>query len=146
MVRSDVSVQQWGQKYIKAGQRNPAVAADLQYPDAKDVGHVFRHVAGTGLAGKSIYKGSQTAVAVTREMLNSPAGQVILQELENEAAGRALYDNTTKRLRVDISGSHYHGSDDDGASWKLIKEAQCELLALGDSLWVHASVPRQLIT
>lgn len=145
MVRSDISNQQFAQKTIKVANRTPGVPADLQYPGARDVGHVFRHVAGTGAAGKSIYKGQQTAIAVTREMLNSSVGQAMLQELEDELPRRALYNNTTKRLRVDISGSHYYGSHDNGATWKKIKVAQCELLALGQSLWVHSSYPRELV-
>lgn len=146
MVRSDVSTQQWGQRNIRVADRTAGVPADLQYPGAKDVGHVFRHVEGTGVAGKSIYRDAQTAVVVTREMLNSPDGQAMLQELEDELAARALYDNSTKRLRVDVGGCNSYGSNDDGATWKKIKVAQCELLALGTDLWVHSSYPRQFET
>ena len=142
-MRNDVTNQEFGQKNIKPAKRNSTIPEAFRYPGAKDVGHVFRHVSGTHVAGKSIYRNKQTAVLVTFEMLNSSEGQKALQELSDELAGKALYDNTPKRVRVDVSkGSHY-GSDDGGATWKKIVVAQCELLSLGQSLWVHSSYPRE---
>ncbi len=139
MVRNDVSTVDWGKTNIKVKNRNPAVSADLQFPGQKDEGHVFRHVDGTHEPDKSIYKDRQTAVAVTCEMLNSATGQVALQALQAE--NRTLYDNTTKRVTVTISGKYY-GSRDNGATWERIETATCELLKLGDLLWVHSSYPR----
>ena len=144
LVRNDVTNLQFNQKNIKKKHRNDAIPEEFQYPGAKDVGHVFRHVLGTHAEGKSIYRNKQTAVLVTFEMLNSPEGQQALKELDDELAGKALYDNTSKRVRVDVSGGAYYGSNDGGATWKKIIVAQCELLSLGEHLWVHSSYPREL--
>jgi len=143
LVRNDVTNQQFGQKNIRTAHRNQAIPEAFQYPGAKDVGHVFRHVSGTSVAGKSIYRNKQTAVLVTFEMLNSSEGQQALQELDDELSGKALYDNTTKRVRVNVSAGSYYGSNDDGVTFKKIIIAQCELLSLGETLWVHSSYPRE---
>lgn len=143
LVRNDVTNQQFGQKNIKGKHRNQSIPEEFRYPGAKDVGHVFRHVMGTHEQGKSIYRNKLTAVLVTFEVLNSAEGQAVLQEMDDELSGKSLYDNTPKRLRVDVSGGHHYGSDDDGATWKKVKVAQLELLSLGENLWVHSSYPRE---
>ena len=144
MFENDVTNQEFNQRNIRQANRNQSIPEEFRYPGAKDVGHVFRHVDGTHAAGKSIYKDQQTAIAVTRDVLNSPEGQQALEELENELATKALYDNTTKRVRVNVSAGNYYGSNDDGNTWKKVIVAQCELLSLGEHLWVHSSYPRQL--
>lgn len=139
LVRSDVSVQDWGKTDIKVKDRNSA--SPDPFPGQKDVGHVFRHIAGKGTPGKSIYIDRNTAVAVTRDLLNSTRGQAALGRLEAEA--RALYDNTMTSVTVAITGVYY-GSDDDGETWQRIEQAKCQLQKLGDLLWVHTSYPTAL--
>ncbi|GLR69862.1 hypothetical protein [Agaribacter marinus] len=146
MVRNDISNQHFSQKNIKPKHRDKSLPQDLQYPGAKDVGHVFRHVNGTHEAGKSIYKDKQTAILATRAVLNATEGQQALQALENELTTRTTYDNMTKRVRVDVSAGNHYGSDDNGKTWKKVIIAQCELLSLGETLWVHSSYPRTLQT
>jgi hypothetical protein len=139
MVRSDVSVTDWGKTNIKVKDRNPN--SPVPFPGQKDVGHVFRHVNGTGTAGKSIYFDRQTAVAVTCELLNSTQGQTALGVLDAEV--RDLYDNSPTSVTVDVTGVFY-GSNDNGASWQRITKAKCQLQKLGDLLWVHTSYPTEL--
>ena len=138
MVRSDVSVEDWGRTHIPMRDRNPSLPANLQFPGQKDSGHVFRHVADTAEAGKSIYQDRRTAIAVTCEILNSPEGQTALGALDGES--RDLYDNTTRRITASVSGVWY-GARDDGAPWERIMAARCEVMKLGDALWIHSSYP-----
>jgi len=140
MVRNDVSSNDWGRTDIKKKNRNPSVTENLQWPGRKDEGHVYRHVFGTHELGKSIYKDRKTAVAVTSELLNSAKGQQALGELDAES--RDLYDNASKRVVATVSGAWY-GSRDDGATWERIETACCEILKLGDMLWVHSSYPKK---
>jgi hypothetical protein len=138
MVRSDVSVEDWGRTHIPVRDRNPSLPGNLQFPGQKDSGHVFRHVADTAEAGKSIYQDRLTAIAVTCELLNSPEGQTALGALDAES--RDLYDNTTRRITASLSGVWY-GARDDGAPWERITSARCEVMKLGDALWIHSSYP-----
>lgn len=141
LVRNDVTNRQFNQTKIRPAQRNQSIPPDFQYPGARDVGHVFRHVWGTHASGKSIYKDKRTAVLATQMMLNSQKGQDILKAMSKELAGKALYDNRTMRLCVDVSKGNFLGSDDEGLTWKKIELAKCELMSLGDNLWVHSSYP-----
>ena len=139
MVRNDVSNADWGRTNIRVRDRNPD--SPVPFPGQKDVGHVFRHVHGTGTPGKSIYFDRRTAVAVTRELLNSDKGQTALHSLE--AQNLDLYDNSPTSVTDDVTGVYY-GSNDDGATWQRIAKAKCQLQKLGDSLWIHTSYPTQL--
>ncbi len=139
MVRNDVSNADWGKTNIKVKDRNPN--SPVPFPGQKDVGHTFRHVQGTGTLGKSIYFDRKTAVAVTRELLNSAKGQTALASLETQNLD--LYDNSPTGITDDITGVFY-GSNDDGASWQRIDKAKCQLQKLGDSLWIHTTYPTQL--
>ncbi len=139
MVRSDVSNADWGKTNIKVKDRNSN--SPVPFPGQKDVGHVFRHVSGTGTAGKSIYFDRRTAVAVTRELLNSAKGQAALGALD--AQNLDLYDNSPTSITDDVDGVFY-GSNDDGATWQRIDKAKCQLQKLGDLLWIHTSYPTQL--
>jgi len=144
LVRNDVTNAQFNQKNIKTKHRNPNVPSDFQYPGAKDVGHVFRHVRGTHKEGKSTYFNRKTAIEVTCLLLNSPDGQQKLAELQAGLSTRALYDNTSKRITATISGA-YFGFESGSNFAKQIIEARCEILSLGENLWVHSSYPRKFL-
>ena len=139
MVRNDVSNADWGKTNIKVKDRNPN--SPVPFPGQKDVGHTFRHVEGTGTPGKSIYFDRKTAVAVTRELLNSAKGQTALAALD--AQNLDLYDNSPTGVTDDITGVFY-GSNDDGATWQRVDKAKCQLQKLGNLLWVHTTYPTQL--
>lgn len=140
LVRNDVSVNDWGKKNIKIAHRNPNVAADLQWPGHKDVGHTFRHVEASAPAGKSVYLDSHTAISVTMQILNSTEGQAALRTLQ--AQNLDLYDNTTQRVTALIDGTWY-GKESVGGTQRRILEARCEITKLGSFLWVHSTYPRK---
>jgi len=73
-------------------------------------------------------------------LLNSVDGQNKLAELQVELATRALYDNASKRITAMIDGA-YFGYESDSRFSKKIIEARCEILSLGENLWVHSSYP-----
>lgn len=140
LVRNDVTNTQFTQKNIKQRFRNQEIDEDLRYPGAKDVGHTFRHVKGTHAAGKSTYFNKATAIKVTCLLLNSVDGQNKLAELQAELATRALYDNASKRITATIDGA-YFGYESGSRFSKKIIEARCEILSLGENLWIHSSYP-----
>lgn len=144
LVRNDISNRDFNRAKIKTRDRNQSIPEEYRYPGARDVGHVFRHVDGTEVDGKSTYADLETAANVTLQILNSPSGQQALAALDGEA--RELYDNTTKRVTASITGNWYGKSGDSDTSQK-ISRARCELMTLGgDILWIHSSYPIQFQT
>lgn len=140
LVRNDISNQDFNKKDIKQVNRNQSIPEEFRYPGKKDEGHVFRHVEGTHKAGKSIYKDQHTAICVTMQLLNSTQGQKALEKLEAET--RDLYDNQAKRITAPVSGTWY-GKASDGTAYQVVETATCEILKLGNLLWVHSSYPRK---
>lgn len=138
MVRNDVSTADWGARNVRVANRNPDVAPRLQWPGRKDVGHTFRHVEGTAPAGKSTYANEEAAANVTRQLLNSADGQAKLAQLQRQ--NLALYDNNTLRVTADING-YWMGKSGACEPQKRIKKARCEIMKLGDLLWVHSTYP-----
>ncbi len=139
LVRNDITNEDFNRPRIRPAQRNAAVPAEFQYPGKRDEGHVFRHVEDTKAAGKSTYIDRNTAIQVTMQLLNSAAGQQALGELD--AQKLALYDNQTKRVTASISGN-FRGKASETGPVQQITRATCELMKLGDALWVHSSYPR----
>jgi len=80
-----------------------------------------------------------TAISVTMQVVNSMAGQQALKTLATQK--KSLYDNTSQRVTAMVSGEWY-GKSGVGGDRKRILEARCELLNLGNLLWVHSTYPR----
>lgn len=139
LVRNDVSNADFNRKKIPTDKRNPDVPAEFQYPGKRDEGHVFRHVEGTHAPGKSTYLDRNTAICVTMQLLNSAAGQKALGELDAQKLD--LYDNQTKRVTANVTGN-FRGKASETGPDKQIERATCELMKLGEALWVHSSYPR----
>lgn len=142
-VRSDVSTTDWAKAKVKANPSNPHAWRG----SGSDVGHSFRHVEGTKIAGKSSYEDKRTAVLVTMEVLNSAKGQEKLGDLD---AANPLGDETgmdaNRKIISAVTGAYY-GFPSAGGSKQRIRSAACEVMKLGEStLWVHTTYPKQFDT
>lgn len=143
-VRDDVSSAAFGTARIRVAR---TAGGDPIDPYAwrgrgSDVGHAFRHVAPSAPVGKSIYKDEATAVAVTRELLNSVKGQATLSALDQaNPTGDELGMEENRKIVAPVTGVHY-GASGQGQPWKKIRTAVCEVMKLGDStLWIHTTYP-----
>lgn len=139
LVRNDVSHADWERTKIKPSRRNQATSEDYRWPGRRDAGHTFRHVEGeTANEDKSVYCDRHTAISVTRQILNSPAGQAALSKLQ--AQNLKLYDNATLRVTAKIAGT-WLGKPTKNSPKGTIMEARCEITKLGNALWVHSTYP-----
>jgi hypothetical protein len=142
-VRSDVSVDDWGKKKVKSDGSNPYAWRGT----GSDVGHTFRHVKGTDVAGKSLYEDKRTAVLVTMELLNSAKGQQKLADLDSaNPNGDEMGMDANRKIVSDVTGVHY-GIPTGGGGKQRIRKAVCEIMKLGAStLWVHTTYPTRFDT
>jgi hypothetical protein len=137
MVRSDVSVSDWGKTKIKGA--GPGQWAG----HGNDTGHVYRHVKGTEEAGKSTYEDEYEAVMCTRELLNGSAGQKALGDLDVMPIDDP---QSNIRFKAPVVGAWY-GFPSNSTTKKKIISAVCVIMKLGaDTLWIHTSYPDKFQT
>jgi hypothetical protein len=144
-VRSDVSNAEFAQKSVK---NHPATGSGMAWTGkGGDVGHAFRHVQGTHLAGKSTYEDDYEMVMCTRELLNSSGGQAVLGQLDTDnPTGEAATGGAPPKIKGAIKGVYY-GFPTNSTDKKKIASAVCVVMKLGEStLWIHTTYPNSFVT
>lgn len=111
-----------------------------------DVGHAFRHVEGTSLAGKSTFKDSQSMYRAVAYLLNTDYGQTKLGELDtaNPFGDERGYNGAsaiTATISRSVKSLNVYGKTQGGSEAK-VKKAMCIVQKIGESnLWVHTAYP-----